>query len=252
MRNSRLLVKTSLFLLVTLILAPCYFLVLIVFYPWRLRIGPGLIRLYSRICLAIYRVKIDKVKHFRFFKKRRKGVLIVSNHSSFLDIFVLSSLFGTVFVSKAEVLSYPVIGQIAWLAGGIFFDRACRKDRIRALKTAARSCAGRVVAVFPQGTTGRISDRLAFQRGIFKTLELNPGTEILPVTLRYREDEEVAWSGGSLKEHAVRVAGMETVRLKVIVHHPVAAGDERRTATEICRTVEETVRGDLENEYRTI
>ncbi len=253
MRHFRFLAKTSLFLLVTFVFAPSYFLILLLLYPWRLSIGPGLIKFYSKICLAIYRVKIDKVKHFRFFKKKKKGVLIVSNHSSFLDIFVLSSLFGAVFVSKAEVMSYPVIGQIAWLAGCIFFDRSSRKERIKVLKAAARDCAGRVIAVFPQGTTGRITDRLPFHRGIFKTLELNPEIAILPVTLRYREDEEIAWSGGPLKENAARVGGQESIRLKVSIHHPITAGEqERRTASEVCRIAEEAVRRDLENEYLMI
>jgi 1-acyl-sn-glycerol-3-phosphate acyltransferase len=246
-------VKTALFLGVTVGLAPFYFVILLVLYPWRLRIGPGLVRFYSKICLLIYRVRIDKVKHFRTFRKRKKGLLIVSNHTSFLDIFVLSALFGAVFVSKREVKSYPVIGQIAWLMGVIFFDRTSRQERVRALRAVAKSCRGRVIAVFPQGTTGRITDRLPFNRGIFKAMELNPEITVLPVTLRYRDDAEIAWSGGSLKDNALRVAGQKMIHLKVSIHHPVTISEYgERAASEICGMVEETVRRDLEAEYRGI
>jgi 1-acyl-sn-glycerol-3-phosphate acyltransferase len=246
-------VKTFLFLGVTVGLAPFYFVALIVFYPWRLRIGPRLVQFYSKVCLLIFRVRIDKVKHFRIFKKRRKSLLIVSNHSSFLDIFILSALFGASFVSKREVKSYPIIGQIASLMGVIFFDRASRQERIRTLKTVAKNCTGRVIAAFPQGTTGRITDRLPFSRGIFKVIELNPEIAVLPITLRYSNDAEIAWSGGSLKDNAVRVAGEKMIHVKVAIHQPVKFCEQgAKTASEICAMVEETVRRDLESEYKVV
>src|SRR5512135_1034429 len=147
--------QTALFLIVTALLAPAYFLLLFLFYPWRRIIGPKLVQIYSGICLEVYRVKIDKVRNYRVFKKSKKGFLIISNHSSFLDIFVLSSLFAAVFVSKAEVKYYPVVGQIAWLIGVIFFDRGSRKERLRVVNMVANRYSGVNIAVFPQGTTGR-------------------------------------------------------------------------------------------------
>jgi 1-acyl-sn-glycerol-3-phosphate acyltransferase len=243
--------QTVQFLLVTVTLAPFYLLILLLLYPWRLRIGPRLVQFYSKICLLIYRVRIDRVRHFRTFKKKKKGLLIVSNHSSFLDIFVLSALFGTSFVSKAEVRYYPIIGQIARLMGVLFFERASRRDRIRLLKTVAKCRRDRIIAVFPQGTTGRISDRLHFNRGIFKVMDLNPEITLLPVTLRYKDDAEIAWRAPqSLRENAVKVSRLQRISVKVSIHSPVTRREsEGKTAAEICRIVEETVLGDLEKEY---
>ncbi len=243
--------KTAQFLIVTVTLAPFYFLILLVLYPWRLRIGPRLVQFYSKICLLIYRVRIERVKRFRAFKKKRKGLLIISNHTSFLDIFVLSNLFGTAFVSKAEVKYYPIIGQIAWLMGVIFFERAGRKERIRVLKTVANCCRDRIIAVFPQGTTGRISERLPFSRGIFKVMDLNPEITLLPVTLNYEEDSEIAWHAPqSLRENAAKVSRRQSIRVKVSIHSPVARREsEGKSAAEICRMVEETVLGDLAKGY---
>lgn len=243
--------KMTLFLIATALLAPFYFLILLVLYPWRLRIGPGLVQFYSKLCLLIYRVKIERVRHFRTFRKRKKGLLIVSNHSSFLDIFVLSALFGSVFVSKAEVKHYPIIGQLARLAGMVFFDRAAKKERIRVIKTVAKRCTERIIAVFPQGTTGSIAERRPFHRGIFKVLELNHEITMLPVTLHYREDAEIAWRGGSLRENAVRVGRQKNIHVKVNIHHPVTVSEQRgKTTSELCRMVEETVLGNLETDYR--
>jgi 1-acyl-sn-glycerol-3-phosphate acyltransferase len=244
-------VKTFLFLVLTITLAPFYIVVLLLFYPRRRSIGPKLVRFYSGICLQIYRVKIERVKNYRAFKKSKKGFLIISNHSSFLDIFVLSSLFETVFVSKAEVKYYPVIGQIAWLMGSVFFDRGSSKERLRVLKTIANRYSGVNIAVFPQGTTARITERLPFQRGIFKVMELNAGITLLPVTLYYKEDADIAWSRQTLRENAMKVSGKRRVHLKVIVHGPLTIDEyEGKTAAEICKMTEETILEPLQKEYK--
>jgi len=244
--------KTALFLIVTVVLAPVYLFLLLLFYPWRRIIGPKLVRFYSGICLLIYRVKIDRVKNYRAFKKNKKGFLIISNHSSFLDIFVLSALFSTVFVSKAEVKYYPIIGQIAWLMGVVFFDRGSTRERLRVVKTVADRYPGGSITVFPQGTTGRISERLPFNRGIFKVTELNPEIALLPVTLHYRDDAEIAWHRPqTLKENAKRVSRQKSVRLKVIIHGPVSIEKYKgKTAAGICKMVEETVLSHLQKEYK--
>jgi 1-acyl-sn-glycerol-3-phosphate acyltransferase len=243
--------KTALLFIVTVTLAPFYFFMLSIFYPWRQILGPELVRFYSKICLFIFRVKIDNVKNYRIFGKRKRGFLIISNHASFLDIFALSGLFGSVFVSKAEVKSYPIIGQIAWLMGVIFIDRDSSRERLKILKTIAKKYSGRILAVFPQGTTGLSSDRLPFNRGIFKVIELNPDITLLPVTLHYKEDTEIAWHNPqSLKENALKVFGQKRIRLKVIIHDPVTIDDYRgKTAEQICKKVERTVLGPLEKGY---
>lgn len=244
--------KTAAFLTVTVTLAPLYFFMLLICYPWRHILGPKLVQFYSKICLLIFRVRIEKVKDSRTLERQEKGFLLISNHASFLDIFVLSGLFGSVFVSKAEVKSYPIIGQIAWLMGVIFVDRDSSRERLRVLRTITKKYSTRIIAVFPQGTTSRISDRISFNRGIFKVIELNPDITLLPLTLHYEEDNEIAWHNPqSLKENALKVFGQKRIRLKVTIHDPVTIDDYRgKSPSQICKRVEETVLGPLEKEYK--
>jgi len=243
--------KTTLVLAVTVTLAPFYFVVLLILYPWRHSIGPVLVQFYSRICLFIYRVRIEQVKNYRRFKEKRRGFLIISNHASFLDIFVLSALFGSVFVSKAEVMAYPIIGQIAWLMGVIFIDRGSSREKLKVLKTIANGYSDRVVAVFPQGTTSRIEEKLPFRRGIFKTPELNPDIALLPVTLYYKEDADIAWNKPqTFRENIVRVCAQKSIHLKVTVHGPVTIRDYRgKGSPQICKMVEKTILGPLKKKY---
>jgi 1-acyl-sn-glycerol-3-phosphate acyltransferase len=243
--------KTALFLSVTLVLAPLYIFILLVFYPWRCRIGPRLVQLYSKLCLTIFRVAIDRTNSSQFNVGPKKGMLIIANHVSFLDIFVLSASFGSVFVSKEEVKYYPIFGQIAWLMGVIFFNRAASHERLRVLNTITDKCSDRILVVFPQGTTSRITERLPFNRGIFKITELNPDISLLPVTLHYREDADIAWhKPQSLKENALKVCVQKNIQVKVIIHAPVTIEHYReKTASQICKLVEQTVLEPLQQEY---
>ena len=244
--------KISTFLMVTVMLAPWYFLILFIGYKWRERIGPKLVQFYSKICLSIFHVHIEKVIHSHVFKKKKKGMLIISNHSSFLDIFVLSALFGSVFVSKAEVKYYPIIGQIAGLMGVIFLDRDSSNERLRALNAIVTKCSNQVIAVFPQGTTSRITERLSFKRGIFKVVELNPDISLVPVTLHYKDDAEIAWhKPQSLRENAMKICALDKIHIRITIQKPVTIDDYReRTTSEICKAVEQTVLGPLHERVR--
>jgi len=247
----RCVLKISLFLSVTLILAPFYFVILLIFFKWRHRIGPKLVQFYSKLCLLVFRVQIDQLKNYDILKNDRKGMLILANHASFLDIFVLSALFGTVFLSKTEVKYYPVIGQIAWLMGVIFLNRDASHERLRVLNTIADTCSDRILAVFPQGTTSRIFEQLSFNRGIFKVIELNPDISLLPVSLYYQEDDIIAWhKPQSFRENAMLVCAHGRIHIKVIIHNPVTIEDyQGKTASQICKMVETTVLEPLQKEY---
>jgi len=244
--------KISIFLIVTVILAPFYFFMLFIFYKWRQSIGPKIVQFYSKLCLLIFRVNIEQVKNYQTFEKKKEGVLIISNHASFLDIFVLSALFGSVFISKAEVKYYPIIGQIAWLMGVIFLNRNSLNERLRVLNTIVNKCSNRILVVFPQGTTSRISERLSFNRGIFKVIELNPDISLLPITLHYKEDTEIAWNKPqSFKDNTIRVCAQDKIHIKVIIHNPVTIDDYReKTTSQICKMVEQTVLEPLQKEYQ--
>ena len=50
-------------------------------------------------------------------------VLLVANHVSWIDIFVLNSARATSFVAKSEIRSWPVIGWLVAGAGTLFIER---------------------------------------------------------------------------------------------------------------------------------
>lgn len=80
--------------------------------------------------------------------------LLLSNHLSYLDVLVFSSIAPCVFVAKTEVQSWPAVGQIAWLAGSVFIDRS-RRSQAHALQPAMERALrnGSRLVLFPEGTS---------------------------------------------------------------------------------------------------
>lgn len=114
------------------------------------------------------------------------GALLVCNHVSWLDIYLINAARRVHFVSKAEVRAWPIIGWLAHKSGTLFIERGRRADTAR-INADMRELmrAGDWVAVFPEGTTG---DGLTVRR--FMPSLLQPAVElavpIVPAALRYR------------------------------------------------------------------
>ena len=91
---------------------------------------------------------------------RQKGLLYISNHQSYVDIpVIMGALRLGAFLSKDLVAYIPIIGQIAWLGGTIYFNRRHPDSRRKALEDTLRMCAESTpVVVFPEGTRSRDGD----------------------------------------------------------------------------------------------
>lgn len=90
--------------------------------------------------------------------------LIVSNHLSYLDILVLSSVTPAVFVSKADVRKWPVFGWLAAIGGTVFIERE-RRTHVGAVNREIESALGEgvPVVVFPEGTSSDGKNILTFR-----------------------------------------------------------------------------------------
>lgn len=113
------------------------------------------------------------------------AALIVSNHISWLDIFVLNALTHTHFVCKDEVRAWPVIGWLVEHTGTVFIERGSRSAAARTAQTInARLARGEQVALFPEGTTTDGTRILPFRAALFQPA-IDSAVPVMPVALRY-------------------------------------------------------------------
>jgi 1-acyl-sn-glycerol-3-phosphate acyltransferase len=82
------------------------------------------------------------------------GVLVVSGHVSWLDIFAIGAVLPGSFVARADVVTGPLVGTVARVMKVIPIERASLRRLPGVVDTVARRLrAGHTVVAFPEGTT---------------------------------------------------------------------------------------------------
>lgn len=115
------------------------------------------------------------------------GVLVVANHVSWIDIYVINAVMPAAFVAKEEVRHWPVLGWLAARNDTVFLRRGSRGHaQIVNRQVAELLEKGRHVAVFPEGTTTDGRSLLHFHAALLQPA-LSAGKPVLPVAISYWE-----------------------------------------------------------------
>ena len=118
---------------------------------------------HRRVCRLIgLRLDIDGAV------ARGHPVLLISNHTSWLDIPVLSALAPVSFVAKKEVGTWPGVSALARLQRTVFVDRERRTAVGRTTNDMAnRLAGGDNIVLFAEGTSSDGNRVLPFRRSLF-------------------------------------------------------------------------------------
>ncbi len=167
--------------------------------------------------------------------------LLVANHLSYLDILVLATQTDIVFVAKAEVARWPVIGFLSRAVGTVFIDRARKRDLprvIQAMTDALRR--GQRVAFFPEGTSSAGTLILPFHSPLFEAA-VRAGVPVRYASLTYRTicdippaSHAVCWWGDmTFARHLYALLQLSEVRATVSFgRDAVEAGNRKQLATQ--------------------
>ena len=158
-------------------------------------------------------------------------VAIVANHSTWLDIFALNAAQTVVFVSKAEVASWPGIGLLAKATGTLFIKRETREVTGQVTLLQDKLRAGERLVFFPEGTSGDGRQVLPFKPALFAALTQSglAGMQVQPVTLYYdapagRDRRFYGWWGNmDFGPHLLSVLSVpKQGRITVTRHAPLS------------------------------
>lgn len=141
------------------------------------------IKRWSGQLLSICGVQLD-VRHAADAQQVARA-LIVSNHVSWLDIFVINAHHPCRFVAKSDIRDWPLIGWLSHRAGTVFLARGNRRE-VRKIYAGLVSSihAGHRVAFFPEGTTVAQGSLLPFHANLFEAA-IEAEVPIQPFALRY-------------------------------------------------------------------
>jgi 1-acyl-sn-glycerol-3-phosphate acyltransferase len=111
--------------------------------------------------------------------------MIVANHVSWIDIFLISSVRPTRFVAKSEIRGWPLAGWIAERAGTLFIRRDQMRDMARIDARVREVLAeGDCVGLFPEGITTEGDELRKFHSSLFEPAVAN-GAHVHPAAIRY-------------------------------------------------------------------
>lgn len=235
-----IIIRSLVFILLTII---CTIVALVgsIFGGHRWALGTQ--RFWSRVMLRVFGVKT--VLHGNL----PKVGLMMSNHQSYLDIWLIPKYAITVFVAKAEVKKMPLIGWGASAVNTVYVDRSSKESRARTKQEIAeRLKKGRSVILFPEGTTGDGKELLPYKPGMFFTAA-EEGFPIIPVAVYY-ENPDLAWVGDdNMGAHFFRNFSKLSTTAHITYGEPMTGTD----GEELMNRVQAWTAQQLENfrkEYR--
>ncbi|HEY9267723.1 MAG TPA: lysophospholipid acyltransferase family protein, partial [Mycobacterium sp.] len=175
------------------------------------------------------------------------GVLVVSGHVSWVDIFVIGAVMPGSFVAKAEMVGWPGLGALARLMKVIPIDRGSLRRLPEVVGAVAeRLRAGRTVVAFPEGTTWCGLAFGPFRPAMFQAA-IDAGRPVQPLRLSYhhrdgRRSTVAAYIGeDTLLSSLRRIVTARRTVVHVRVESLQLPGTDRR---ELAARCEAAVRGD--------
>ncbi len=112
----------------------------------------------------------------------------VSNHVTWLDIFVYMSIEPSRFVAKDEIAQWPVVGRLVASFGVVFIDRNNKHHAREVSQQLVEYLnVGEAVTVFPEGTSSDGTSVLPFKSSLFQAA-LESGAAVQPWALRYENE----------------------------------------------------------------
>lgn len=181
---------------------------------------------------------------------------IIANHLGYMDIVAFAALHPCVFVAKAEMESWPVLGWMTTMAGTVYVARGHGGSAARA-RGAMQSAmaAGLPVAFFPEGTTSDGSTLLKFHTGLLAQA-MSSGFPVTAAHVRYSlgagnaagisvAKDMCYWGDAKMVPHVFRFLGLRGAKVEIrfaeqpirfsgdVLHRKLAAMEARAAVLEL-------------------
>lgn len=213
-------------------------------------------RLYHRVLLWALGVKVT----VRGAPDPHRPLLILANHTSWLDIPVIGSLTPLSFVAKSEVAGWPLIGLLAKFQRSVFVNR----ERRQATGAVNREIADRLVdgdpvVLFAEGTSGDGNRVLPFRTALVGAVrdvfDIHDEVVVQPLVVAYTRVQGLpmgrshrhlaAWYGDmDLAPHLFSVLRQGAIDVEVTFAPPLRL-DATHDRKSVTRAAEEAVRRQL-------
>jgi len=167
---------------------------------------------WARFNCFITPIKVDVIGRENVIE--HQSYIVVANHQSLFDIFVLWGFLGidTRWVMKKELRNVPLFGLAGKLGGNIYIDRSDKTGAYERLKEARKILINGVsLIMLAEGTRSRDGNLREFKKGAF-VMSLDLGMPLLPVSI---VDTKYILPSGTYDLFPGRV--------KLVIHEPLSS-----------------------------
>jgi len=163
-----------------------------------------------------------------------KAQLYGANHMGYLDIVTIAAATPVVFVSKAEVKNWPVVGKLSDGGGTLYLQREKKGDLasvIRQFDDVVRHDIP--VVVFLEGTSSGGDDVMPFRPSLLAPA-VEAGWNVAPVALDYAAsrgtvaDHVAYWRDMTFVPHFLNLLSIERLDARITFGAARAAGGDRK------------------------
>lgn len=216
---------------------------------WKLLRLPNIEKCYfifHRGCCGLFNLSCE----VRGVMANTRPTLFLSNHISYLDVFVLGKYIPAYFIAKSEVAGWPILGWLAKAQNTLFFERNGKKVRHQMNVMSEHFNRQGNLILFPEGTSTNGEQVVPFKSSLLQSVEsASENVLIQPVTVAYTHykknrmtksvRDQYAWYATMpFASHFFNVLGMGRAQVIITFHPPVtlAEFENRKECAQHCYT----------------
>ena len=145
---------------------------------------PGRLRVKRFYCRIVLRCLGIRITHSGGPIRNLRGMLVVSNHVSWVDVFAIGAVLPGSFVARADLIDWPAVGLAARMDIIPIDRRSLRQLPTVIAAVNRRLREGHTVVAFPEGTTYCGRDHGRFRPALFQAA-IDAGRPVQPLRLTY-------------------------------------------------------------------
>ena len=191
-----------------------------------------LIKRWSSLLLKIFKINLVVNNDLKKILDK-KNYLIVSNHISWLDIFVINSACPVAFVAKQSISKWPILSWLVKASETIFIDR----KRITKIKETTKEVENFLqnkgsICIFPEGTSSDGSQLLNFKSNLLQTA-INKNISVLPIAIQYFHNQKFCSAPGyyadlSLLDSIINLIKFNNIEAKLTILTEIKSISDRK------------------------
>ena len=190
------------------------------FFGFSQRLQRWVMRTWGKSIIFFLGIKINRNE-----LPKNRNFILMPNHRSYLDIFIVAGLTPAALVGKAEIEKWPFGKLGAKVTNSILVNRSEIKSLVTTMNKIKDSVNQNIpVTLFPEGTTYKGPLTKPFKNGSFK-IAADTGIPVIPMAIHYKDVNDAWVDKDTFIGHIFRQMGKPISKVYLRYGSPILNSD---------------------------